>query len=1585
MTNKNQTSPPRWARTLSRSLYFLSLLMACMLWTTGAMAQLAIKYSLSKTVGTYSSISGTGTSVAVAGDDVAVNITGLPGFTVNGVSYTNARMGSNGWIILYNTTAPTLTGNYTPLSTASGGGTSTVVIAPFGRDLDRNNFSGTAWRQQIGNELIFEWKDYNRYLTSSERLNFQVRLDVVTGSITFVYGTIIPGSKSTYPQVGWKTNGTVASNWATDINNLMLDVTGSPNTCNWSNTVTGNSNTSTVYINSANSGVIPASGLTFTWTPQSAPEPVRTFSAVSGITSNSATLTWTAPTGATQYNVSYRAVGSCSWTSWSGNPAMSATATLTGLTAGTYYQYMVQASDGSNNSIYSHIPDAAGSGNGYTATGSFQTTITCQAPTSPTGSATTATTANISWTAPGIPPSNGYQYAVTTSATPPGSGTPFAGTSTSVSGLTANTTYYLHVRSDCGAGDYSSWATSAAFTTPCNPSSLPWTENFDGVTIPAFPSCWKKENGDWGTTNNSSSSFDADARSGTQFLRDAYSATNEYMWTPGFTMTAGNTYEFKFWWAGDNYSGWTGDVFVNSAQNSSGATQLGTSFVTSGTTTTKTYVQETYSFTPGTTGDYYFAIRVNATGVPWYLSFDDFEVVELPLCSGTPAPGNTNASSTTICSGGTANLSLQNDYSGFIGITYQWYNSSGAIGGATSSTYTTPPLFANETYWCEVTCSAGPSTGTSNSVTITIGSPPVGGTASGPSTGVTYQNLNYTVTGYNGSLQWQSSTDNITFNDIPSANTPSVNLIANAAGTFYIRCKAYNPGCPDDFSNVITVVVTVAGDNVCNANVLTVGANNGPYTNVGATSETGEVTPPGTGCSTQTGWCGTGFPINSVWFSFTPPASAKYSFHLVNSLFDSEFALYSASSCSPFSGFTLIAANDDSSSSPYHSYIAPVCLTAGQTYYFLVDGYYSTTASGWGILVNQETTEPTATISGSGVGCVNSPTAVQVNFTGTGPWTYNIAGSGGPYLGTAPTSPATIPVTPTASGTQNYTLTSIADNTCPSSPSTNVSGTATFNVSTAPPTQAVTMPFTGMPSNACPGTTANLSIPAVANATTYTWDGPPGTTFDGNASPYTSSSPNAAIVFGTPNTSMYQIGVQAGNGCGNSLRKVQKVRYSVSVPSAVNGDATVCPNTSGKVYSIPSASEGATSYQWTITGDASINGSGNTVNTSSLSVTIDFGPSWAGGTLCVTAKTSCYTSASKCLAIGMSSGNFGIITGSTTACPNTIEPYAVIAGTGIASYNWTVPTNASVSSGQGTNNISVNFAPGYNNVGNICVTATSICGVVSAPKCRTVAPGVAKMPTSISGNTNGLCGSLGVTYSTPIVPGVSTYNWTVPSGASIASGQGTNSISVDYTSFTNGQVCVSATNGCGTSASRCIVVKGAPSTPASITANPATWCANDLGIDFTANVSNVTGIYTLSWAYPNTTTYVSGGGNSTSLTLDWGASNGVVMVTASNACGNGTATLSSNLNCRESEISASALNVYPNPTAGMLNVEYTTNKGTAQVTVLDLSGRVVMTQTQSASEGRNTMQLDLSRVAKGAYMLNVQTQSGNNQVRIVVE
>ena len=215
--------------------------LAILMSTGGVHAQLAPQYPLTISSGTYSSISGSGTSVTT-GNDVGTNITGLPGFTVNGVSYTNARMGSNGWLALYTSSAPTTNTSYNPLSTAMTNGA--VIFAPYGRDLNTDANSGTAWWQQVGNELVFEWKNFNRY-AYTDVLNFQIRLNTSTGEIKFVYGTMTPAAYSTYPQVGWKTNGTVDLNWSTDINNVMIDVTGSPNTCNWSNVVTGNTNAST--------------------------------------------------------------------------------------------------------------------------------------------------------------------------------------------------------------------------------------------------------------------------------------------------------------------------------------------------------------------------------------------------------------------------------------------------------------------------------------------------------------------------------------------------------------------------------------------------------------------------------------------------------------------------------------------------------------------------------------------------------------------------------------------------------------------------------------------------------------------------------------------------------------------------------------------------------------------------------------------------------------------------------------------------------------------------------------------------------------------------------------------------------------------------------------------------------------------------------------------------------------------------------------------------------------------------------------------------------------------------------------------
>ncbi len=98
-------------------------------------------------------------------------------------------------------------------------------------------------------------------------------------------------------------------------------------------------------------------------------------------------------------------------------------------------------------------------------------------------------------------------------------------------------------------------------------------------------------------------------------------------------------------------------------------------------------------------------------------------------CSGTPAPGNTLTSSSSVVSGGTVNLSLQNFTSG-TGVTYQWQSAAASSGpwvnisGATSSSYLAT-VTSDIWYQCVVVCTAGSTSGSSLPVQVTLISPPV--------------------------------------------------------------------------------------------------------------------------------------------------------------------------------------------------------------------------------------------------------------------------------------------------------------------------------------------------------------------------------------------------------------------------------------------------------------------------------------------------------------------------------------------------------------------------------------------------------------------------------------------------------------------------------------------------------------------------------------------------------------------------------------------------------------------------------------------------------------------------------------------
>jgi hypothetical protein len=169
------------------------------------------------------------------------------------------------------------------------------------------------------------------------------------------------------------------------------------------------------------------------------------------------------------------------------------------------------------------------------------------------------------------------------------------------------------------------------------------------------------------------------------------------------------------------------------------------------------------------------------------------------------------------------------------------------------------------------------------------------------------------------------------------------------------------------------------------------------------------------------------------------------------------------------------------------------------------------------------------------------------------------------------------------------------------------------------------------------------------------------------------------------------------------------------------------------------------------------------------------------------------------------------ITGLTTGlCNRAGVSYCTPAVSGATSYQWSVPTGATIVSGQGTTCITVNFSGslGSNSIcgySAICVRAMNSCGLSQA-RCVNLYTA----PTNGFACINGMSTvnqQVTTSYSVSNVSGATSYNWIVPTGWTILSGQGTTSISV-LTGANSGSVSVTPSNACsaGTRISKYVTV-----------------------------------------------------------------------------------------------------------------------------------------------------------------------------------
>ena len=202
----------------------------------------------------------------------------------------------------------------------------------------------------------------------------------------------------------------------------------------------------------------------------------------SAISTNSASLSWAAVSGAISYAVDYKLSTSATWTSFA-TAQTTTSASLTGLTQSSLYDWRVRATCSN------------GSGNYVSAQFTTATPFVCSSPAGLTASAITSSSATLNWTAVSGAVSYAVDYKLSTDTTWTNIASATTSTSVALSGLATSTTYNYRVSTNCGSNGASGFST-AQFTTAapfvCN---SPATLSTSAITSSGATVSWSAVSG----------------------------------------------------------------------------------------------------------------------------------------------------------------------------------------------------------------------------------------------------------------------------------------------------------------------------------------------------------------------------------------------------------------------------------------------------------------------------------------------------------------------------------------------------------------------------------------------------------------------------------------------------------------------------------------------------------------------------------------------------------------------------------------------------------------------------------------------------------------------------------------------------------------------------------------------------------------------------------------------------------------------------------------------------------------------------------------------------------------------------------
>jgi len=423
----------------------------------------------------------------------------------------------------------------------------------------------------------------------------------------------------------------------------------------------------------------------------------------------------------------------------------------------------------------------------------------------------------------------------------------------------------------------------------------------------------------------------------------------------------------------------------------------------------------------------------------------------------------------------------------------------------------------------------------------------------------------------------------------------------------------------------------------------------------------------------------------------------------------------------------------------------------------------------------------------------------------------------------------------------------------------------------APATPSITGPAT-----ACVNSTGNVYT-TQAGMSSYVWTVPAGGTI-------ASGQGTSAVTVTWTSAGARTVNVNYNNagGCAGITPASYNVTVNPLPVPIITGPTPACTN----FPSVYSTDAGMTGYSWTVSAGGTIN-SGQ--GTNAITVTWN-----ATGSQTVSVN---YTNANGCTAavpvvynVTVNAGATPTITGLTSTCVNSgYVTYTTQAGM-TGGYIWAISPGGVIAFGGGTNSVLVTWTTGgpqwisvtYFNANGCAPPNPTVLNVLVTPT-----PGDAG---TITGQVNVCAGSSGIAYSVGTIANASSYVWTLPTGATIASGAGSNSITVNYaTNATPGNITVYGNNVCGngsTSPPLTIALSPVPA-PAGTIEGISAICVPATGVGF--SVADITGATGYSWVVPAGATIVTGA-NTSNITVDFSASAvaGAITVAGTNTCGNGT-------------------------------------------------------------------------------------------------